>query len=92
MRNGSYERGRPNYSPYSRTFFYSIYHFLTESLNVRLFGPDSNVNSYDDFQLRCDVTGSPTPVITWYKDGKPIQMENTGHVLYGKNLSVTEMM
>lgn len=31
-----------------------------------------------DISLYCNVTGEPTPEITWYKDNRPL--EATGHV------------
>uniref|UniRef100_UPI0037E9B6AB hemicentin-1 n=1 Tax=Semicossyphus pulcher TaxID=241346 RepID=UPI0037E9B6AB len=37
--------------------------------------------------LVCDVTGSPTPVITWYKDGSPVVASNNIQILeMGKTL------
>ncbi|GLD49762.1 hemicentin-1, partial [Lates japonicus] len=37
--------------------------------------------------LVCDVTGSPTPVITWYKDGTPVVSSNSIQILdMGKTL------
>ncbi|XP_076007425.1 hemicentin-1 [Genypterus blacodes] len=37
--------------------------------------------------LLCDVTGSPTPVITWYKDGSPVVNSNGVQILdSGKTL------
>ncbi|XP_070688049.1 hemicentin-1 [Pempheris klunzingeri] len=37
--------------------------------------------------LFCDVTGSPTPVITWYKDGTPVVASNSIQILdKGKTL------
>ncbi|CAG5863670.1 unnamed protein product [Menidia menidia] len=37
--------------------------------------------------LVCDVTGSPTPVITWYKDGSPVVTSNSIQILdMGKTL------
>ncbi|CAJ1060969.1 hemicentin-1 [Xyrichtys novacula] len=37
--------------------------------------------------LVCDVTGSPTPVITWYKDGSPVVTGNNIQILdLGKTL------
>ncbi|XP_053178575.1 hemicentin-1 [Scomber japonicus] len=39
--------------------------------------------------LVCDVTGSPTPVITWYKDGTPVVASNSVQILdMGKTLKL----
>ncbi|XP_040895666.1 hemicentin-1 [Toxotes jaculatrix] len=39
--------------------------------------------------LVCDVTGSPTPVITWYKDGTPVVASNSVQILdNGKTLKL----
>ncbi|KAM4548643.1 hemicentin-1 isoform 1-T1 [Odontesthes bonariensis] len=37
--------------------------------------------------LVCDITGTPTPVITWYKDGSPVATSNSIQILdMGKTL------
>ncbi|KAM8746417.1 hemicentin-1 isoform 1-T1 [Acanthopagrus schlegelii] len=41
--------------------------------------------------LVCDVTGSPTPVVTWYKDGTPLVASNSIQILdMGKTLRLLE--
>ena len=44
--------------------------------------PLKNVTKYtgEVVRLKCEITGSPLPRYTWYKDEDPIEFDDTGRV------------
>ncbi|XP_069949613.1 vascular endothelial growth factor receptor 1 isoform X2 [Cherax quadricarinatus] len=46
---------------------------FTDSANMHISGGTVSVKENQQFSFNCTVTGTPTPVITWFKDSEPLQ-------------------
>ena len=70
----------------SQRFNINVPVFSTESPSIHsIFPTHQLVNETDNFEIFCNVTGNPPPVVTWTKTGDNIKVFPTGTSLRVQN-------